>query len=588
DFTNTAVALRNQIEKYMTFKEILLEMRQTCSEAVENQGYPLEILIEELGLSFKKEDFPLFDVAVMVENIHEKSHLDAAAPAVIFCFSSVDEIIACCLEYDSSLYAPATAGRIMSHFMRLLQAVLDNVEIKLSAVDILSEEEKKKLLYDINDTETSYPKNKTIQALFEEQVERYEHSIALAGAIHGGRPGKHGQSTVNKRISLSYRQLSREVHRLAGVLIQKGVTPDTIVGLLVERSLEMITAIFGILKAGGAYLPIEPHSPQARKLYMLKESKTSLLLTTSALIEEIENLDNLEVEKIYIEDCRDESLYPVGTGGRGGNPLCRDGFASLAYIIYTSGTTGNPKGILTMHYNVIRVVKDTNYIDFKSADKVLQLSNYAFDGSVFDIYGALLNGAALVLVDEEKVLAPDKLADLIRQEKVTVFFVTTALFNALVELKIECFQGVRKVLFGGERVSVEHSKKALEYMGKGRILHVYGPTESTVYAAYYPIDRIAEKDITIPIGRPIANTSLYVLDKDLQLLPMGVQGELYIGGDGLARGYLNNPELTAGRFASGGQGAFLKNRPLHPQKTFDKSFCGSQGGSFLEKRPLAA
>ncbi|MCP5051562.1 MAG: AMP-binding protein, partial [bacterium] len=188
----------------------------------------------------------------------------------------------------------------------------------------------------------------------------------------------------------------------------------------------------------------------------------------------------------------------------------------LAYIIYTSGTTGKPKGTLTMHYNVIRVVRETNYINITPDDRILQLSNYAFDGSVFDIYGALLNGASLVMMKKEDVPDPLKLSALIKGEAITLFFNTTALFNTLVDHCIDCFDHVRNVLFGGEKVSFEHSERAFDYLGADRIIHVYGPTESTVYASYYNINRIDEVPGTIPIGKPLSNTTLYVLDKQLK------------------------------------------------------------------------
>jgi len=222
--------------------------------------------------------------------------------------------------------------------------------------------------------------------------------------------------------------------------------------------------------------------------------------------------------------------------------------SGLAYVIFTSGSTGKPKGIFTTHFNAVRVVRDTNYIRLNENDRILQLSNYAFDGSVFDIYGALLNGAALAMINREDVPDVDRLAELIKQEQVTVFFVTTALFNTLVDLRIDCFHGIRNVLFGGERISVEHSRRALEHMGKGRIIHVYGPTETTVYATYYFIDSIDEALGNIPIGKPISNTTIYILDNYLEPVPIGVTGEIYIGGTGVARGYLNNPELTAEKF----------------------------------------
>ena len=231
-----------------------------------------------------------------------------------------------------------------------------------------------------------------------------------------------------------------------------------------------------------------------------------------------------------------------------------------AYVIFTSGSTGRPKGTLTTHENVLRVVRDANYIDLNPADRVLQLSNYAFDGSVFDIYGALVNGAALVMITREDLSALDRLCDLIKKEKITVFFVTTALFNALVDLKIDCCDHVRKLLFGGERVSVEHTRSALAHMGKGKILHMYGPTETTVYAACYPVDEIREQQGTIPIGKPISGTSAYIFDHAGRLRPVGLVGELWIGGLGVARGYLNNPELTGEKF--------IKNRSCRPYKTY--------------------
>jgi amino acid adenylation domain-containing protein len=222
--------------------------------------------------------------------------------------------------------------------------------------------------------------------------------------------------------------------------------------------------------------------------------------------------------------------------------------SDLAYSIFTSGSTGKPKGTLTTHGNVVKLVKNTNYIELEETHRLLQLSNYAFDGSIFDIYGALLNGGALVMMKREYVFDLEKLAGIIQQENITAFFVTTALFNALVDFKVEYLKNIKYVLFGGEGVSVEHTKKALEYLGKGTVIHVYGPTETTVFATYYEVNEFNERIGTFPIGAPLANTTLFILGRNLELVPLGVTGEIYIGGHGLARGYLNNPELTNSKF----------------------------------------
>jgi amino acid adenylation domain-containing protein len=232
----------------------------------------------------------------------------------------------------------------------------------------------------------------------------------------------------------------------------------------------------------------------------------------------------------------------------------------LAYSIFTSGSTGTPKGILTSHANAVRVVTNTNYIQLDETHRLLQLSNYAFDGSIFDIYGALCSGGVLVLMDKEEVFNLDKLARLIKKQAINVFFVTTALFNTLVEMEPDCFKYIQKVLFGGERVSMAHTRKALRYMGKNRILHMYGPTETTVYATYYNINRIENRWATIPIGVPLSNTTVYILDPRQALVPVGAAGELYVGGDSVARGYLNNPELTSEKFLPLSPGFYRSNR----------------------------
>ncbi|MCU0289117.1 MAG: amino acid adenylation domain-containing protein, partial [Acidobacteria bacterium] len=391
---------------------------------------------------------------------------------------------------------------------------------RISEIEIISPGEKQLLLYDFNNAPGQYPKIKTIPQLFEEQTAQTPNVIALVASETREKHEKHVETLRATSLQITYFELNRQADQAEGALNEKGVLPDTIVAIMMERSIEMIIAIMSILKAGGAYLPIDPEYPQERIDYMLKDSKAKFLVT----------------EKFF-------------RGSRGAalqkSPPCS---SNLAYVIYTSGSTGKPKGVLTTHANVIRVVKNTNYIEIKGHDRLLQLSNYAFDGSVFDIFGALLNQAALILPGKEHVSSAPILANLIQKENITIFFVTTALFNILVDEAPWAFKNTRKVLFGGERVSVEHVEKALAHLGKERIIHMYGPTETTVYATYYLIDEKKEGDRIIPIGKPVSDTSIYILDNSMNLAPIGVSGELYIAGGGTARGYLNNPELTNDRF----------------------------------------
>ena len=522
-FVNT-LAVRNYPGSDMTFTAFLNRVKEHILDVFDNQDYPFEDLVEKLPITRDLSRNPLFDALFSFENLEMPSEKivtrDIPGPELIpyefdyvishfdmiFTVSRVDQTPVFKFTYCTRLFKEESIKRFIAYFKQLISSIVRDPGRKISELEIMSEADKKQVLFGLNKTSTPYPRDRTIHRLFEEQAEKTPGATAL---------------NMSYRTYLTYSELNRRAGQLASLLHEKGVRPDTVVGIMVERSFEMIVGLLGILKAGGAYLPIAPDHPEERKKYMLADSGAALLLTTRD-----------------IQECREQAcLFP--------DP---DDANSLAYIIYTSGTTGRPKGTLISHSNVTRVVRDTNYIELGPWDRLLQLSNYGFDGAVFDMYGALLNGGALVMLKPENVTAIDKLADIIRAESITVFFVTTALFNTLVDLRLDCFRYTRKVLFGGERTSVEHSRKALEYLGPNRIVNVYGPTESTVFATYYFIDRVGESQFTIPIGTPISNTTCYILDKHMAPVPVGIAGQLYIGGEGLSRGYLNNPELTNSKF----------------------------------------
>jgi len=564
--------LRTQVAGDITFLQCLHRVKETYLEAFQHEDTPLSKIVEVVQPERHSIDTPIFQVLFsfvdtptedlrwpklkfQLEKIHNGSSGFGINVVVVppqeHSLDKDNEVGAGTgetlveWEYNTDIFDAPSIIRMIAHYTRLLKAILHTPEETLSELPMLSDVENHQLLYTFNENASEYPKDKTIHQLFEEQAERTGHKIALVGSSHlVGANGRFIDTTsAIDYMSITYHKLNEKSNQLAWILREKGVKPDTIVGIMVDRSVEMIIGILGILKAGGAYMPIDPDYPQKRINYMLADSKANFLVSKVSKVwggREVIDLNQLT-------DSTTLSLPNTPSHPLTDSPT-QPSSSNLAYVIYTSGTTGKPKGNLTTHFNAVRVVKNTNYIELKEDDRILQLSNYAFDGSIFDIYGALLNGAALILMGKEDVVSIDKLSNLIKRENITLFFVTTALFNTLVDLEIECLKNVRKILFGGERVSVEHSRKALEYLGKDKIIHVYGPTETTVYATYYFIDQIEEHSGTIPIGKPISNTSVYVMDKNQKPVPMGVIGELYIGGYGVAQGYLNNPELTAEKF----------------------------------------
>ena len=423
------------------------------------------------------------------------------------------------LKYNPSLYDKKLLSRLEGHIRNIIKVIFSNIHEKLQDINILTDTEKKTLLFEFNDNETDYGKEKTIPEIFEEYAHKQPQKTAV----------------VYKEQSLTYGELNERAEELSRHLINQGVKAGDIVAILLNSCVEMIVNILGILKSGAAYLPIDSKMPLSRVHYMLEDCDVNILVTAKEVI----NTETLGVELLYIKDLNkpENSIRSIKNNYSAKN---------CAYIMYTSGTTGEAKGIRTNHSNIIRVVKNTNYIELCEKDSVLQTSNYSFDGSTFNIFGALLNGAKLVLI--ENVLELSDLSTTIRKEEISVLFLTTLLFNMLVDADLQIFKDVRKIVFGGEAASVEHVRKALAQLGKGKLINVYGPTETTVFATAYPIDAIASNMLSIPIGFPISNTQIYILDSNLKVQPIGVSGELYIGGAGVAMGYLNKEELTKERF----------------------------------------
>ncbi len=522
ELINRVLVLRNQIAEHITFKELLFKARQAVIEADEQRNYPYELLAQQLNLPPGHGE--LFDVAAALENIHDRTYLDPVKPNAIFSFSRTGRRISGQVEYNSCLYERSTIERIIGHFENLMQTVQADATSRVADLDMITQAEQEWLLAVFNDTKVAYPRDKLIHEIFTQQQERNPDAVAVAAG----------------RAVLTYEQLNRQADELAELLHRCGVASGMPVGIFLERSIEMVVAVLGILKAGGAYLPIDTAYPKERIRFMLADSRMRLLVTTRTWSPKIEKPANLEIETLFIEDRKNEPcfrtcLYPAKTDAPG-----------LAYIMYTSGSTGRPKGVMVEHRNVIRLVINTNFVALSPATCILQTGAPVFDAATFEIWGALLNGGRLYLVDNDTILNARKLAEAIETYKINTLWLSSPLFNQLMQQDDKVCAKLKYLLVGGDVLSPLYIDQARRKNKELKIINGYGPTENTTFSSTYSIDRDFVENI--PIGKPINNSTAYILDKNGNLQPIGAYGELAVGGDGLSRGYLNNPELTAEKF----------------------------------------
>ncbi|GER90193.1 hypothetical protein KDW_43550 [Dictyobacter vulcani] len=428
------------------------------------------------------------------------------------------------LMYLRGRFGNAVIARMLQHLHIVLQSFATSLQQPVASVSVLTASEKIQLIEGWNATDTAYPRTAVLPILFEEQVSRTPEAEAI---ICGEQ-------------RISYAELNRQANRLAHYLRSLGVGPEIRVGLCLERSVEMLVALLGIIKAGGAYVPLDPGYPQERLSLMIEDAQITILLTHSALLEK---LPPSSVQTMLL-DQETKALHAQSSE----NPEHTVLADNLLYVMYTSGSTGKPKGVCITHQPVVRLVRNSNYIQFEPEDRIVQAANVAFDASTFELWGAWLNGACLVMVMKEDILSLPRFAQVLQEQRINTLFLTTALFNQLAREIPDVFRSLKHLLFGGEAVDVRWVHQVLAKGAPERLLHVYGPTESTTYASWHEIQSLAADATTIAIGQPLSNTTLYVLDAHMQPVPVGVAGELYIGGDGLARGYLQQPELTAERF----------------------------------------
>mgnify|MGYP001602628699 CR=1 FL=1 len=546
-FVNTLV-FRGDLSGNPTFRELLGRMREVVLGALAHQDLPFARLVEEMRPDRDLSRNPLFQVMLVLQNM-------PAAPAALpglevqpqdvdsgtakfeltLALTESPDGLRAVLEYNADLFERETMKRMLEHFQALLEGIAANPDRRIAVLPVLTPVERQQVLVTWNDTRTEYPREKTIARLFAEQAAKSPDAVAVA---FEGR-------------TLTYRELEARSGELAGRLREVGVRAETLVGVCLERSLELVIALLGIVRAGGAYVSFDPAYPPERLAFMLDDTRAPVVLTQAKLRAGVD---------------RFVAARPAGAGGGTPAVICLDAgwppragkarapFSgpeltadNLAYVSYTSGSTGRPKGVCVTHRGVVRLVKNPNFARFEAGEIFLQLAPVAFDASTLEIWGPLLNGGRLEVFRP----GPASLAELgeaIQARGITTLWLTAGLFHQMVEEQIDRLQNVRQLLAGGDVLSVPHVTRALEHLPRTQLINGYGPTENTTFTCCHRITAPPAANRPVPIGRPVANTQVRILDLQLQPVPVGVPGELYTGGDGLARGYLNRPALTAEKF----------------------------------------
>jgi len=541
-FINTLV-LRTSFAGDPTFSELLGQVKDVALGAYAHQETPFEKLVEELQPVRNLSYTPLFQVMFVFQNAiaselslsgleisREDLHNPTAPLDLTLEARETPEGLTCVFEYKSDLFDASTITRLAERFQLLLEKVVDDPTQNISELAPLTGVERERLLIEWNRTERDYPRDVCLPQLFEAQVEQTPDAVAV----------------IFNDESLTYRELNQRANQLAHFLRARGVGAESLVGICVERSLEMLVAVLGVLKAGAAYVPLDPNYPRARLNLMLADAGVSLVLTQEKVAEVLTEFAGTVL-------CLDAQWQQIAAENTN-NPAPLNTAENLAYVIYTSGSTGAPKGAMIAHQSLVNfaVNAKTDY-ELSAGDKVLQFASLNFDTSAEEIFPCLLSGATLVLRTEEMLNSVSEFLRTCDDWDITVLDLPTAYWHEIVaeleRVRLPLPAALRVLIIGGERALPERWSVWKQQVGSNvRLVNTYGPTEATIVATKWeasPCDPDAQR---LPIGRPLANTTAYVLDRKLNLVPIGAPGELHLGGAGLARGYLNRPELTAEKF----------------------------------------
>ena len=545
-FVNT-LAMRANIDSNLSFKDFLSYIKNMCLNNYKYQDYPFDELVDKLKIQRDTSRNPLFDVMFIYQNNGNATADFGDIKTEYFTpdtkISKFDlslevipenDILNLSFEYSTALFNKQFIEDLSKHYSNILTSCLDNLNVKISNICMLSKAEKNKILYDFNNTKTDYPKDKTIAELFEAQAKKTPNNTAVVFGMQ----------------KLTYKELNEKANSLAYYLRENGIETNNLVGVMVNRSLEMIIGMLAVLKAGGAYIPIDPTYPKDRIEYMLKNSNSKILLTQEHL-HDITDFKNC----VYI-DLSNDSIYSLPND----NPNHTNTPEDLAYVIYTSGSTGLPKGVMLKQKNIVNFVYGImKEFGFTYKDTIVSITTFSFDIFVLESLLPILNGLKTVITSEEEQTDIKMFNELCKKNNVTIFQTTPSRLQAMLakENSFDFIKKLKYILIGGEPFPPALLKQ-LQESSKARIYNMYGPTETAVWSSL--------KDLTnadkINIGKAISNTQLYILDKFNNPLPVGVPGELFIAGDGVCKGYYNNLELT--------QKVFLNN-PFVPNELMYKT-----------------
>mgnify|MGYP001106864068 CR=1 FL=1 len=550
------VVMRADLSGNLSFRDFLSQVRHTVIEALEHQDYPFALLVERLDSINRDSSYsPIFQVFFFLHNFLESQYMQKllfgstktsidwdglqVEPFLLDQYEGQYDLTlemmeveedACLVgffKYNTDLFDRTTIARLVEHFQILLEAITLNIELKVAQLRFLTEIEQQQLLVEWNETATEYPQDQCLHQLFEKQVAQTPDAVAVI----------FGQE------SLTYAELNQQANQLAHYLQSLGVKPETLVGLCVEPSIKMMVGLLGILKAGGAYIPIDPSYPQQRVAYMLEDAAVPILLTTESLLELI---SKHQAQTVCLDRVRQAiSLHSQQNPGTDVSPQ------NLAYVIYTSGSTGNPKGVQIQHQSLVNFLVSMNsYLKLTNLDTLNSVTTISFDIAALELYLPLIVGASVIIVSREIAMDGNRLLPQLLQSGATVMQATPATWKMLLNSGLSNHKLEIKLLSGGEALPNQLASQLLE-IGR-EVWNLYGPTEATIWSTIKKVDhqlkQAEDNNVVTSIGRPIANTKIYILDSYLQPVPIGVPGELHIGGMGLARGYLNRPELTIEKF----------------------------------------